>query len=65
MEVLRLLARGCSNKEIAQHLQIVEDTVKVHVRHILSKLGVQSRTQAVLCAVDLGLVTLASTKKSK
>jgi DNA-binding NarL/FixJ family response regulator len=57
MEVLRLLAQGQSNKEIARHLQIVEDTVKVHVKHILAKLGVQSRTQAVLCATRLGLVS--------
>lgn len=64
-EVLRLLAQGSSNREIAQHLQIVEDTVKVHVRHILSKLGVQSRTQAVLCAIHFGLVPLTSTKKPK
>lgn len=55
-EVLRLLVQGESNKEIARHLQVVEDTVKTHVRHILSKLGVQSRTQAVLCALRLGLV---------
>ncbi|MBO0778509.1 MAG: response regulator transcription factor [Ktedonobacteraceae bacterium] len=57
-EVLRLLSQGLSNKEIAQHLQIVEDTVKVHVRHILSKLGVQSRTQAILCAMRLGLIKI-------
>ena len=56
-EVLRLLAQGQSNKEIAQTLQIVEDTVKTHVKHILSKLGVQSRTQAALCAMRLGLVS--------
>ena len=56
MEVLRLLSQGESNKEIASHLQIVEDTVKTHVRHILAKLGVQSRTQAVLRAISLGLV---------
>ena len=55
-EVLRLLAQGESNKEIARHLQVVEDTVKTHVRHILAKLGVRSRTQAVLCALRLGLV---------
>ncbi len=55
-EVLRLLAQGHSNKDIAHHLQIVEDTVKTHVKHILAKLGVQSRTQAVLCAMRLGLV---------
>jgi DNA-binding NarL/FixJ family response regulator len=57
MEVLHLLTQGQSNKEIARHLQIVEDTVKVHVKHILAKLGVQSRTQAVLCATRLGLVS--------
>ena len=56
-EVLRLLAQGQSNKEIARHLSIVEDTVKTHVRHILGKLGVQSRTQAVLTAQHLGLVS--------
>ena len=58
-EVLRLLARGQPNKEIARNLQVVEDTVKTHVRHILVKLGVQSRTQAVLAAMRLGLVSLA------
>lgn len=62
-DVLRLLAQGRSNKEIAQHLHIVEDTVKTHVRHILAKLGVQSRTQAVLCAMRLGLVSLDQKKR--
>ena len=57
-EVLHLLAQGRSNKEIARDLQIVEDTVKVHVKHILAKLGVQSRTQAALCAARLGLVSI-------
>lgn len=56
MEVLQLLSQGQSNKEIAAHLQIVEDTVKTHIRHILAKLGVQSRTQAVLYALRCGLV---------
>src|SRR5712691_12173628 len=56
-EVLRQIAHGQSNKEIARDLQIAEDTVKTHVRHILAKLGVQSRTQAVLCAIRLGLVS--------
>ncbi len=55
-DVLRLLAQGHSNKEIARQLQLVEDTVKTHVRHILAKLGVQSRTQAVLYAISAGLV---------
>lgn len=57
LEVLRLLAQGHANKEIARRLHIVEDTVKVHVRHILAKLGVQSRTQAVLHALRIGLVS--------
>jgi len=56
-EVLRLIAQGQSNKDIARDLHIVEDTVKTHVKHILAKLGVQSRTQAVLCAIRLGLVS--------
>jgi DNA-binding NarL/FixJ family response regulator len=56
-EVLHLLAQGRANKEISRHLQIAEDTVKVHVRHILAKLGAQSRTQAVLIALHLGLVS--------
>jgi DNA-binding NarL/FixJ family response regulator len=57
-EVLSLLAQGLSNKDIARRLQVVEDTVKTHVRHILTKLGAQSRTQAVLSAMRLGLVSL-------
>ncbi|HET8842705.1 MAG TPA: response regulator transcription factor [Ktedonobacteraceae bacterium] len=64
-EVLRLLVQGRSNKDIATQLQIVEDTVKTHVRHILAKLGVQSRTQAVLHAIRLGLVTMESEKKNQ
>jgi len=56
-EVLRLLAQGQSNKEIARTLQIVENTVKTHVQHILAKFGVQSRTQAVLYAMHLGLIS--------
>lgn len=59
-EVLRLLAHGSSNKEIMQTLHITEATVKAHVRHILSKLGAQSRTQAILIAMRLGLVTAPS-----
>jgi DNA-binding NarL/FixJ family response regulator len=61
-EVLRLLSQGQSNKEIASHLQIVEDTVKTHIRHILAKLGVQSRTQAVLYAIRCGLVSSGESK---
>jgi two-component system, NarL family, response regulator LiaR len=63
-EVLRLLARGRSNKEIAHDLTIGEKTVKTHVSNILSKLGVPSRTQAALYAVRIGLVTLDATSGS-
>ena len=56
VEVLRLLAHGRSNKEIAHDLMISEKTVKSHVSNILAKLGVPSRTQAALYAVRVGLV---------
>lgn len=56
MDVLRLLVEGHSNKEIARSLHLVEETVKFHVRHILDKLGVQSRTQAVLAAIRLRII---------
>ncbi|HEX6553607.1 MAG TPA: response regulator transcription factor [Ktedonobacteraceae bacterium] len=59
-EVLHLLAQGSSNKEIMQALHITGATVKAHVRHILSKLDVQSRTQAILVAMRLGLVKMPS-----
>src|SRR6266516_4350591 len=55
LEVLQLLAGGASNQEIAVALVLVPGTVKLHVSHILSKLGVKSRTQAILRARDLGL----------
>jgi two-component system, NarL family, response regulator LiaR len=54
--VLQLLALGSSNKEIAQALTITDQTVKSHVSHILTKLGVTSRTQAALYAIRSGLV---------
>ena len=56
MEVLRMLARGLANKEIARDLSIAEKTVKSHVSSILGKLGLQSRTQAALYAGRIGLV---------
>lgn len=63
-EVLRLLAQGQTNKQIALRLHIAEKTVKVHVSNILGKLGVQSRTQAALYAIRIGLVSanVASTE---
>jgi DNA-binding NarL/FixJ family response regulator len=54
------LAQGLSNKEIARRLHLTEETVKFHVRHILAKLDVQSRTQAVLAAMRLGLISSQS-----
>jgi two-component system, NarL family, response regulator LiaR len=60
IEVLRLLAQGQSNKEIAHGLMISEKTVKTHVSNILAKLGVPSRTQAALYAARVGLVDLSS-----
>jgi DNA-binding NarL/FixJ family response regulator len=56
-DVLRLLAQGKSNKEIALQLNIGEQTVKTHVSHILDKLGVPSRTQAALYAIRIGLIS--------
>ena len=56
-EVLRLVARGQANKQIASSLFVSEKTVKAHVSSILMKLGVQSRTQAALHAVRTGLVS--------
>ncbi len=56
VDVLRLLARGYSNKEIARDLQIGEETVRTHVRRIMAKLGVRRRTQAILVAMRLGMI---------
>jgi two-component system, NarL family, nitrate/nitrite response regulator NarL len=53
-EVLQQIARGASNKEIARSLQIAETTVKIHVQHILRKLGVSSRVQAAVVAAGSG-----------
>lgn len=57
-EVLKALAQGQSNKEIAHQLVISEKTVKTHITHILNKLQVSSRTQAALYAIRIGLVSL-------
>jgi DNA-binding NarL/FixJ family response regulator len=55
-EVLALVGRGLANKQIARQLSIAEKTVKTHVSHVLSKLGLADRTQAALYAVRVGLV---------
>ncbi len=58
LEVLQLLAQGLPNKTIAQRLGISDHTAKFHVNAILAKLGVQSRTEAVVKAARLGMVIL-------
>jgi two-component system nitrate/nitrite response regulator NarL len=55
-DVLREIARGASNKEIARTLDIAETTVKIHVQHILRKLGLSSRVQAAVYASDRGRI---------
>lgn len=57
IEVLKLVARGCSNQQIAEQLIISPKTAKTHVSNILSKLGLASRTQAAVYALKEGLVS--------
>jgi DNA-binding NarL/FixJ family response regulator len=57
LEVLRLLALGQTNREIAQSILSSVSTVKAHVRSTISKLGVSDRTQAAVRAIQLGLAT--------
>ena len=54
-DILRGIARGASNKEIARELGIAETTVKIHVQHVLRKLGLSSRVQAAVAATSHGL----------
>jgi DNA-binding NarL/FixJ family response regulator len=56
IEVLRMVGEGCSNKIVADHLKISEDTVKGHMRSILSKLNANDRTHAVMIAVKRGFI---------
>ena len=58
IQVLELIVRGLANKQIAYTLNIAEHTVKNHVKNILSKLGVQDRTQAATAAIQRGIIHL-------
>ncbi len=53
-EILALIAKGASNKEVARELNIAEATVKIHVQHILRKLNLSSRVQAAVFAAGRG-----------
>jgi two-component system NarL family response regulator len=59
IQVLELIVRGLANKQIAYSLSIAEHTVKNHVKNILSKLGVQDRTQAATAAIQRGIIHLS------
>ena len=58
LEVLRLVVQGRANKQIADALGLAEISVKVHVSHILEKLGVPDRTRAATLAIDRGLIRI-------
>jgi DNA-binding NarL/FixJ family response regulator len=58
MEVLKLVAKGLSNKEIAAKLGLVVGTVKIHVANLFAKLGVSDRTQALVVAVKRGIIDI-------
>ena len=57
IEVLRLLSQGQTNPQIAQNLEVSRGTVKIHVQHIISKLGVSDRTQAAVRAIEAGILS--------
>ena len=58
IQVMRLVASGNANKEIAAQLSIAEETVKSHITNILSKLGANDRTHAVTIALKRGIIEL-------
>lgn len=58
IEVLRHVAAGCSNKDVARHLRITEDTAKAHLKHIMAKLAARDRTHAVTIGLRRGFIEL-------
>ena len=65
LEILRLVATGASNKEIASRLFLSPNTVKVHLRNIFAKIGVQSRTEATMYAVRQGWVDVPADARAQ
>jgi RNA polymerase sigma factor (sigma-70 family) len=63
LDILRLVAKGLSNTELAARLQISETTVKTHVTRVLSKLSVRDRAQAIIVAYETGLITPGAAKE--
>ena len=63
--MLTLVSRGATNREIAESLTIIENTVKVHLRHILEKLDLRNRQQAAAYAVQEGLVKDVASPESE
>lgn len=61
LEILGLVARGHTNREIAQRLIVAVGTIKIHLEHILAKLGAHDRTQAAVRAVELGIIHVEET----
>ena len=64
MDVLRHAANGNRNRDIAEKLFISEETVKVHIKHIMEKLGANDRTQAVAVALSRGIIQLGSAQSA-
>ena len=58
LDVLRLVGKGLSNKEIAAQLNVVEGTIKIHVTNVLAKLRVADRTQAIIVAIQRGIIDI-------
>jgi DNA-binding NarL/FixJ family response regulator len=58
IQVLTRMAEGDRNRDIGEHLSISEETVKVHIRHIMDKLGAKDRTQAVAIGLRRGVIHL-------